>query len=196
MALIFDRATGRYRDGDRLLTREEVRAEMEKITRHVERQSRILANRLINKRISLVEWQISMRELVKASHVLGGALGYGGFAQMTSARWGTIGAELRRQYRYLNRFARHIEQGRVILESQIANRAQLYAKSIRTVYYLGETAVAKLSGIGESRRILHALESCTQCLAWSRRGFVPIDDQPPVGKLICGQYCRCTFEYR
>lgn len=196
MPLVFDKSLGLYKDGNLTLSREEVRAEIERIVRYVKRQSGFLSRALMRQEISLVDWQIGMRDLIKSAHVLSGAIGYGGFEQMTAARWGAIGGRLRVEYGYLNNFAREIEQGRVILESRLVNRAGLYAASIRQQYFAGEKAVASASGNTECRRILHALESCSGCVFWASRDFVPIDTQPPIGSLKCGQYCRCTLEYR
>lgn len=196
MAIEFDPVRGQYIDGVKYLSRESVRVEIDRLLRHFERESASLARQLFRREISLADFQIGMLELIKETSIISTSIGFGGLDQMTQARWGGLGAKLRQQYAYLNSFARQIEQGRIIFESQLERRSQLYSKSLRAMYYEGELAVAKAAGYTQSRRTLHALESCSECLDWSNRDWVGIEVQPPISTLRCKQFCRCTLLYR
>lgn len=192
----FDTQYGLYRDGFLYFTHGEIRAEIDRLRAHFIRQSRSIARQLFNGEISIADFQIALRDLLKESTIISSSIGYGGLEQMTPERWGTVGAYLRKQYAFLNEFGRQIEQGKVIVEAQFTRRAQLYADSLRAIYFRGEVETAKLAGYRQSRRILNALESCRQCREWAQKGFVELELQPPIGSLICGQFCRCELEYR
>jgi hypothetical protein len=72
-----------------------------------------LAEQLNEGRISLAEWQAGTAARVKDLHLAMSAAARGGFHNLTQADYGRIGARLRRQYGYLQRFALDIEAGRL-----------------------------------------------------------------------------------
>ncbi len=196
MAITFDETRGLFKsDKGIYITREAVRAEITRLQAEISKESTRISRLLFKGDMTLVDWQFGMLELVKKGHVMASAIGHGGRSRMTEARWGKVGGKLQYEYRSLNQFARQIEQGRVILEAQMVRRANLYAIGIRASYYAGEIAVAKAAGFTKSQRVLHALETCTECREWNSKGPVPIDSQPAIGQLKCGQFCRCTLEY-
>lgn len=46
-----------------------------------------------------------------------------------------------------------------------------------------------------SRRILNAQESCAECVFWAKKGFIPVEEQPGIGELLCRAFCKCTIDY-
>lgn len=192
----FDTKRGRYIVDGRILALDEVRAEIKRIETFFQRTSRAISKQLFRREISIADWQIQMRDLIKSSHVISASIGYGGKAQMTPGRWGKVGVTLREEYKALNNFARQIEQGKVIFESQYTQRAQKYGSSFRKSYFIGEKAVQAIAGHTLCGRVIHSREQCRGCLFWHNKGFVPIDEQPDIGTLNCGGFCLCTFEYR
>lgn len=195
MAIRFNKEKFRYELDGRAIAPAKVQAEIQRLVDSQERQMRRLTEQLRRGRISLPEWQLGMRDLIKSGNTVAGSIGRGGHRQMSAADWGTVGQRIRTQYAYLNRFALEIENGRVPDASSVY-RAGLYARSVRIAFYVMERRALKDAGFTESRRILLAKESCVDCLEWRSRGWVPVDQQPMVGTLICKQNCRCQFEYR
>jgi hypothetical protein len=44
--------------------------------------------------------------------------------------------------------------------------------------------------------VLNAKESCSECRAAASRGFIEVDEMPPVGSLLCKSFCRCRIEFK
>lgn len=39
------------------------------------------------------------------------------------------------------------------------------------------------------------VHNCEDCITYAADGWRPIGTLPPIGDSVCGQYCKCTFEY-
>lgn len=195
MPVVFNTTSAGFSDKNRRpITERQVRGAIVRITAQTEKHLRDIAADLGAGRINLAEWQIQTAETIKTAHVLTGAIGRGGRASMTVSDWGRLGARIREQYAHLNRFAREIENGKLSL-AQIERRASLYAAAVRANYFTFEKTARTAAGFDLARRILNARESCKDCLSWSRRGFVPVEQQPAIGELICRSFCKCRIEY-
>lgn len=189
----YDKKTNRYRDKKgRFVSPEQIRKQIEKVVDVVGRKNRSLTERLNKKQIDLSTWKKEMRQNLKNLHTLSGAVGRGGRKQMSKSDWGKVGAEVRKQYKFLDNFERDIKAGRV--SPQMAEyRATLYGRSARSVH----SKMEMVANEGRMcRRILHASESCAECRSWAGKGFVAVEDQPPIGGLICRSNCRCGIEYK
>lgn len=191
-------ATGRYRDNvtGRFVSQLRVRADMDSYIDNSKRGIDALANQLRNREISLAEWQTSMRQEIKAMHLNGSMAAHGGRAQMTQADWGRAGQQIRQQYQYLDSFAADIASGKVKLDGRINVRAGMYAESARGTNEQENRRMAATAGLTQERRILHAAESCVDCLDYASRGWQPIGTLPRIGDSRCRSNCRCTFEYQ
>lgn len=190
--------TGRYRDNatGRFVSQMRVRSDIDGYIDNSKTRIDALANQLRNRQISLAEWQTSMRQEIKAMHLNTSMVAHGGRAQMTQADWGRAGQQLRQQYQYLDRFAADIASGKVSLDGRLNVRAGMYAESARGTYEQETRRVSAQSGLTEERRILHAKESCGDCVEYAGRGWQPIGTLPRIGDSQCRVNCRCTFEYR
>lgn len=154
-----------------------------------------LTERMIAGKIDLPTWQAGMAREIRDAHTVSAVLGRGGRDQMTQADWGRMGARLREQYKYLNRFSRDIADGK-LTPAQIRARAKMYAQSARTSYYDGLTAAKQVAGFDEEMRVLTPeAEHCDDCPPLSGH-WEPIGSLPPVGATICLTNCRCTKIYR
>ena len=194
--MIFDRKTNQFRAANgRFIRREAIRAEIEKAVDVVGRKAETIAKDLNAGKINLPEFQIRMKENLKSAHILSASVSKGGYRSMSPSDWSKVGNELKKQYAYLNKYARDIELGRVS-PVQIENRAKSYSNAIRAVYANGEKEAFKSIGKTEARRALHSLESCSECASWAAKGWVGIDEIAPLGSLICKIWCRCSLEYR
>lgn len=128
----YDPRSNRYRNlrTGRFIGPAELRELRDAFADALARESDRLAERLVNREISLAQWVTQMRTLVKDSFIAQYAAQVGGLANMTQADYGRIGAMLagrgeRGQYWYLQRFAGEIADGS-LTPAQIAARAQMY----------------------------------------------------------------------
>jgi len=185
-----DRATGRF------TSELSVRSDLDTYIANKASRFDDLANQLRNREISLADWQLQMRNEIRASHNAAAMVAKGGRDQMTYADWGRTGRRLRDQYGYLDRWAADIASGKVPLDGRLASRARLYGQAARGTYEQQRRAMAAANGYDEEQRILHATESCDDCIEYAGEGWQPIGTLPQIGDSICNTNCKCTFEYR
>lgn len=191
--IVFDKKANRFRDETgRFISLGTVRGEIKKLEASVREEMRDLGKRLSENLITITAWQTEMSGLVKSAVILAVAISFGGLRQMNKLRWKRIRESVKEQNKYLNNFAGQIKRGQVS-DVQIINRSGLYAVQARVGYYEveQETSTAKLC-----KRVLNSGESCSDCAEWAEKGFVPIDTQPPIGSLICRNWCLCEIEYK
>ena len=94
------------------------------------RDAALLAGRLRAGELSLANWQREMKWMVKDLQVTSAVAANGGnWGAMTPAEWGYVGADCKKQYRFLARFAQDIaeraEKG-LELTTAVDTRAKLY----------------------------------------------------------------------
>jgi hypothetical protein len=190
--------TGRYRDRatGKFVSELSVRGDLDKYIDAKNKGLDALTNQLRNREISLADWQLQMRAEIKSMHMNAAMVARGGRDQMTNADWGRTGRELRNQYEYLDKWAADIASGKVKLDGRANVRAQLYGDASRSTYEQNRRAVASVNGYTQERRILHAAESCVDCLEYAGLGWQPIGTLPRIGESQCRSNCRCTFEYQ
>ena len=123
-----------------------------------------LTARMLNGTISLDDWHLAMRAEIKQTTIAEYLLGRGGRNTMRPSDWGRIGAELRKQYRYLERFRTAIDLGQ-LSEKEVAARARLYTAGANASYGRGQAA------------------------AWQ----VTLPAYPGDGSTQCKNYCRCSW---
>lgn len=127
-----------------------------------------LNRRYLDGEITRNTWKNAMREEVKTLHVQAYAAGRsGGWEAVTAGEWGSVGARLRRQYQFLDRFADDIVSKDLSL-AQMNQRTGLYGSASRASF---EAAIAAEKGVPAS-----ALP------AW-----------PGDGSSICRSQCACNW---
>ena len=194
--MIYDQSTNQFRaPNGKFIARNAIRAEIEKAVDVVGRKTEKIAKDLNAGKINIAEFQIQMRDEIKRASILSASVAKGGHKQMTASDWGKVGSDLKKQYAFLNKFARDIELGRVT-GVKLENRAKSYAQNIRMIYLNSEKESFKNIGKTECRRVLHSLETCPDCARWAAKGWVGIDEQPLLGTLQCRSFDRCSLEYR
>jgi hypothetical protein len=97
------------------------------------------AQRLTNGDITLQQWERQFRQRLKVIHGSQYEMGRGGSHAMTQADWGRVGAELRQQYQYLNRFVAEVAEG-TVSPATIASRSALYVEASTASYERGRAA--------------------------------------------------------
>ena len=173
-----------------------VREALDRVLAASEDRLGALADALRTRQINAAEWERRMRLATKDALLQGTAAARGGWAQLSPADYGRVGAEARRQYAYLRRFRRQLEAGEVALDGRFAARMGLYLQAGRPLFEAVREREQRARGMSEYRNVRHAADSCGGCVAATAAGWVPAGSLPPVGARDCGARCRCTFDYR
>lgn len=177
----------------------EVRALIDKLTETVQKDAKRIAKRYETNKITLAQFKKEMQLLLRSGHIVAASVGKGGRDRMTQADWGKVGAKIKWQYGYLDKFAKKIESGR-ISKIHTANRAQSYASALHVTFYESfATENAKVDkGKDEPlvRRVLNAKESCAGCSKYAAKGWIPVAEMPLLGELECGDFCKCDLEFK
>lgn len=190
----FDPRAQRYRDetNGRFIAWREVRAQVDRVIDSGSDRLQALTERLVRGELSVADWMRGMGREIKSQNLLAAVAARGGWEQMTPSDFGRIGAKLRNEYGYLRRFAEQIARGEIPLDGRVVARSRLYAQAARIEY----EQIRREAGIyTHERRVLHASESCEDCVEYAARGWRTIGTLPPVGDSRCGVNCRCTFEF-
>jgi hypothetical protein len=197
MTITYDRRLGRYRDErGRLISEARVRLAVDTVADAASDRMADLTERMARGDLTLRRWQAEMMRTIKVSHVAAGVAASGGRAQMTPASYGFLGAEIRTQYGYLRNFADGIASEAVPLDRRAVARAGMYGQHARVTYEAVRARDAAGQGVTEERNVLHALESCRECIGLSRQGWVALGSLPPIGSRQCLSRCRCTITRR
>lgn len=117
--------------------------------------------------ISVQDWVGEMRGLIKDTYRAMYELAVGGRENMTAADYGRLGGMLQEQYRYLDRFAADLAEGKLTLP-QALNRARMYIESATQAFER-----AKEAGLG-----------------------ITLPQYPGDGGTQCRANCRCHWDIR
>jgi len=127
-----------------------------------------LADKLFTGELSIGAWQEAMKSEIRSLHTGMAAIGKGGWGDMTKSDWGRVGAEVKKQYRYLQGFADDImTNADTISLNQVSSRARLYQEAARHTAYIMQA---------DKDLLIH--------LPW-----IPKD-----GSTECLVGCKCTWE--
>jgi hypothetical protein len=184
----FDPATGQF------ISRTQVRQALEESLANLTRHTDTLVDDLRAGRISLTEWRDEMRTVIKQTQMAAAEVANGGRAQMTQADYGRVGQKVYVQYQYLDRWVEQIKSG-APFDNTMEARASLYLRNGRVAFVEAEKEVMRDRGFEMVRNVLHAQESCAQCIAESERGLVPVETMSIPGSRTCLANCRCVLVY-
>ena len=187
-----DAATGR------LVRRREVKQEIDKLIRHIKEKAKTYAEQVDSGQITPAEFEIEMRELLKSGHIIAASVGRGGRERMNQSDWGWVGSKIKWQYGYLRKFTDKVIKGKVKSPVTPA-RAQKYASSIYISFYQTVARDNQESGSKDKvlvKRVLNAKESCPDCRHYAAKGYIPVSEQPLLGELSCGDFCRCDLVFK
>lgn len=187
----------RYIDADtgRIVSNQQVRAALDAVILSAKQETRDLTKQLLDGKLALAEWQEQMAFNLKMQTLASFALAKGGWAQMTPSDWGRAGAELKKQYAYLQKFALDIQNGKISFDGRILTRADLYSERARGTFEDVRREMARAEGFDRERRILGIAEHCPDCLDAAARGWQEIGTLPAIGDSVCRQHCHCRFEF-
>jgi hypothetical protein len=193
---IYDAKSKSFRRAGRVVTRHQVRAEIDKLTEHISRQAAKIGERYAKATLTLARFEIEMRELLKSGHIIASSVGRGGRSRMTQADWARVGSRLRREYGYLSKFVRKLGQGKID-KAFTANRAKKYSSSIVMSYHETMKTEETKDSVSEIkvRLVQNSREGCAECAADADRGWVNVEDMGEIGTRICGNFCLCDLEF-
>lgn len=198
MPLSYDRRAGQYRDDrGQFVSRVEVGREVDRLAQRLAVRMQAQTRLLIADKLSLPEWQIESARLIKEAHIQASMLAAGGKDRLTNRHYGTIGAEVKAQYKYLDKFAAKLASG-TMTPAQALRRSALYGKSLKISFAKSEQITRSGDGANAGKRILDAQAAhCAECIGHQRSDWVPIDEiTPPGTNCSCQNNCRCRVLYR
>ncbi|MEO7521509.1 MAG: hypothetical protein ABIW79_06795 [Gemmatimonas sp.] len=195
---VFDAVSGRYRSGTtgRYISRGDVRQEVDRVIGKSSARVQGFGRELRDGRLTLDQWRTSMRNEIRTQHLVAAMAAKGGREQMTQSDYGRVGQLVRKQYAYLDNFAREIESGKVRLDGRFLSRSSLYSGASRGTYHAVERTEMLARGFDEEKNILTAAEHCLGCLFESARDWVPLGELAPIGQRTCRTNCKCRIQYR
>lgn len=196
---LWNQAAGRYQDAatGKFVPADAVQAAVEAMVTNSAATLRTLTQALLSGTSSLEDWRAAFAGEIKALNVAAGVAAGGGFKNMTPADYGRIGAEVRKQYGFLNNFAQQVASGKQPLNGSMLARSDLYAKAARGFFVDVDRLERVTRGATEERRVLNARESCPDCEAFAAEGWVPIGTLPRPGEgSVCLTRCLCTMEFQ
>lgn len=165
MPWTWDPSTRRYREDDtgRTFDERDLRPLRERFLRQVTDRVLVVTGQLANRLITLEEWELEMRRVVKDGFGTAYMLSRGGRNVMTQQDWGRVGGLVGRQYRYLNEYARSIA-GQTVTRERALSRSQLYVQAATQSYQRG-----RLATYGDMPRLERVPgDGSTQCLVSCR----------------------------
>lgn len=183
---------GKFMIGRRAVTMETIRRELHRFEAFVGALMRRAATRLSTGLITLDEWRAEMMSLIGSSHVVMAAVGAGSIA--AAARSSNVQARIESERKYAAGFASHIETKDLKLPT-VKARATSYLLAAAATFAIVHHVAQKVAGRAEARRTTTAAESCIDCSSYAG-SWMPIDQMPEIGTLICKNRCRCYIEYR
>ena len=188
-----------FYSGGRKVSRQAVRREINALIDHVGSDATRLGRLVRDGRISPIEFELAMRDLLRSAHIVAASVGKGGRARMLARDWGRVGAKIKWQYGYLQRFARKIARGG-ISDTALASRARSYASSIFVSFSnTFQDAQTEFVEGGKNpvlaRLVQNSQEGCEECTADAAEGWMSVDDMGEIGSRICGDFCRCDIEF-
>jgi hypothetical protein len=157
---------------------------------------RDLTTQLIGNAIDLGTWQNTIAATLTDSHIRMGLLASGGSNVAGDKELLSIGAELKKQFGYLNSFATALENGELSPEQTLARVAQ-YAKSGRSTFYKLELETRRSDGFQRGKRLLDIQSNhCSSCVNHQRLEWVDLSDLiAPGTDCECRVNCRCRLMY-
>lgn len=193
MTFTWDSKSQRYRgEQGRFVRRQAITDALESVRNEGRKRVAQLTTDLREGKINVAQWQISMRDEIKAQHLLHAGIAKGGKAQLSPSDLGRIGQLTRVQYERLNNYARQVANG---VKAPNIGRSQMYINAAYSTFAETEKRLKRDAGYELARRVTNSKEGCEECAAIESEGLMPIDELPKIGEQICLTNCLCEIEY-
>ncbi len=162
----------------------------------------IVERRRASRGISLVDWEIGMRERTKIATVSADITARGGVRRTHVDALARMQEKVAEQYAFLRRFAAQIESGEQPVDGRALGRAAQYVRSARTEHFRARGEVAFSVGYDQARTVLAIADHCKAskdrpgCPDEARKGWVPLAELVVPGDRTCRANCKCGLRYR
>lgn len=129
-------------------------------------KARQLIDSLADGRLTLQEWTLQQRTLIRQTYIDEYVMAHGGRGTMTQRDWGILGQQIKEQYGYLAKFEQDLRNGK-LSPGQAGTRASMYVESASQAFERGR---------GETM------------------GVPKLPAYPGDGSTVCRANCRCHWE--
>jgi len=199
----YSKDVGRYRNAQsgKFVSRADIEKLLRAQVQDAESRYGDLATAFYEGRISPASFVEQLRTEQRRLALQNAALAIGGFALLSFALFGAVGASLRGTYIKIVGTAQDVVDKKVSLP-QLLNRINGYVGEARRVYFDALRSNAPQAPEGQTtieRRILaQDSESCDDCLEYYSMGWQIAGTILPVpsADCRCGSHCRCTLVSR
>jgi hypothetical protein len=193
----FNQSSKRYiQSNGQFVPAKAVRAAVDKVIEGANQSVQGIAKQLQNGEISLATWQQQTSQALKLLHVANGLAALGGQKQASASDLGYMGSLIKKQYNYLNDFAKDIASGVQKLDGAFLSRVKLYSEAARGTYHSVQTREMKQAGVKEAKRVLGPADHCPGCLEQAAKGWQPIGEVAPIGSQQCLTNCHCEVVFQ
>ena len=147
--------------------------------------------------ISLADWQVGMRDVIKNTHISAMLAQRGGVQNVTQSDYGRVGQIIREQYKFLDNFAQEIASGKQPLDGRALFRAQMYQDAGIDTFETFSTIYHGAAGFDQERSVLDPqARHCKDCIDQDAKGWQTTGNMIPIGKRQCNVNDRCTHLFR
>ena len=191
----WDSFARQYRgENGRFVPRTAVRQALDEFSDSAKGDFLLTAKRLQAGNISLIDFQLAMEKSIKTTHTAAVAIAAGGWGQATAADWAEAGRKIRKEYGFLDTFARQIEAG-LPLDGRFLARAASYAHGSAATYEKALRRNDLANGLViREHRWTHSDHPCTSCIGYEHAGWQPAGVLPDIAtECECDYHCRCEF---
>lgn len=209
----YDRNTMMYfeRLGDgtaRKIPMDSIKLDINRFALAMQTQQRALMAGMLNQKLTSQEWYNESARLMKLSYYATTTAARGTNEPMTDEeknRWLLL---LLLLFLWLNQLAESIVNGSLPLDGRLPVYAGLRGAALRSLFENWRLKKAQAEGWQEGRRVLGIAEHCHQefepgdprykpgCVEEAKKGWMSIDKLVPFGLCVCGNNCKCHFEFR
>lgn len=154
-------------------------------------------DKLIKQTMSLSDWEIAQASRLKQLALQLAKIQNPGLGKSDSdfSDYGKIGSYLKDTYMFLRKFSEEIASEK-LSESQIKARINLYYADLSFISEEFRRLSYKRADYSWERRVITAMESCSDCIGYAGQGWQPIGTLPAITtNCACKANDKCYFEY-
>ena len=189
----------RYYNGrNQVITEHRVRTEVRKVIDKQTVRIETLSQRFVAGKISSEQWAAEMRSLIKPPHTQAAMTAHGGSKALQGKpkELGWLGAQLKKEYKFLDNFIREVESGKQAKNGQLVARAKMYAQKANSTFENAVRRREQAAGLTEEKNIFGDAKHCQGCLDETEKGWQPIGEGVPIGERDCLANDKCYLEFR
>ena len=145
----WSRSKRRYLENGRAVPEKRIRKGVRTAVDNGKNQIGSLTQELVDGKINLAEWDVRMREQIRAGHRAMIKLANGG--ELSPQNRGKLGSIVREQFKYLDAFRSQLETGDVAMSKRVVARARMYGQAFLSTYENAIVARERRAGDQKAR---------------------------------------------